>query len=254
MAMTETKPAPTECDSCGKKVPPTHMPAVVMGGRVVFTARWMSFNRCDECEKKAIAADEKRANEESWRQRLSASGLNESYIKSLSLDTFKTDNEARERVARVLRPVYSALAKAGHLDNLFLFGHAGTGKTYVASCFCKMALLKNKSVLFRPVPELMMKIRQDTLANRQIQTINHLCDHDVLCLDDLGSEKATEWVIETLYVLIDKWYRNGKKGIIVTSNMPLEGIGTTYGDRIASRIAGMCKVVDFEGCPDGRIE
>jgi DNA replication protein DnaC len=67
-----------------------------------------------------------------------------------------------------------------------------------------------------------------------------------LILDDLGVEKTTEWSLQTLYTIIDRRYREEKQTLI-TSNLTLDEIAEKVGDRIASRIAGMCKVVEIKG-------
>jgi DNA replication protein DnaC len=40
---------------------------------------------------------------------------------------------------------------------------------------------------------------------------------------------------------------------IITSNLTLEEVSEKVGDRIASRIAGMCKVIELKGI-DRRVE
>ena len=67
-----------------------------------------------------------------------------------------------------------------------------------------------------------------------------------LILDDMGAEKTSEWSIQTLYSIIDRRYRDEKQTLI-TSNLTLDEIAEKVGDRIASRIAGMCKVVEIKG-------
>jgi len=48
------------------------------------------------------------------------------------------------------------------------------------------------------------------------------------------AEKTTEWALQTLFVIIDRRYRNMVKTII-TSNLSLNEISEKIGDRIASR-------------------
>ena len=65
-------------------------------------------------------------------------------------------------------------------------------------------------------------------------------------LDDLGVDKTSEGSLQTLYTIIDRKYREEKQTLI-TSNLTLDEIAEEVGDRIASRIAGMCKVVEIKG-------
>lgn len=186
-------------------------------------------------------------------KRLSDAGLSEAYFRKLSFSMFKKDGEARSRVADELRPIYKGLTDNKKVGNLLLSGHAGTGKTLMAGAFCHEALKLGLMVKICPVPELILRLRTRIISGIE-GDIEHLCAHDVLCLDDMGAEKTTEWVTETLYVIIDKWYRMQKQGLIITTNLSLGDLSLRFGDRLASRIAGMCKVIDFKGCPDGRLQ
>jgi DNA replication protein DnaC len=71
-------------------------------------------------------------------------------------------------------------------------------------------------------------------------------------MDDLGVEKTSEWSMQTLYTITDWRYRELRQ-TLVTSNLTLDEIAGKVGDRIASRIAGMCKVVELKG-KDRRIK
>jgi hypothetical protein len=67
-----------------------------------------------------------------------------------------------------------------------------------------------------------------------------------LIMDDLGVEKTSKWSMQALYSIIDRRYRDERQ-TLVTSNLTLNEIAEKVGDRIASRIAGMCKVVEIKG-------
>jgi len=71
-------------------------------------------------------------------------------------------------------------------------------------------------------------------------------DADALLLDDLGTEKITEFVRETIFVLIDRFYRN-EKLLIVTSNFNLGDLAERLGERTADRLVEMCQAVMFTG-------
>jgi len=73
-----------------------------------------------------------------------------------------------------------------------------------------------------------------------------ICSVPVLLLDDIGAEKASEWVKQTLYLIIDNRYGNMKKTFI-TSNLTLNQISNQLDDRISSRIAGMSNTIRMQG-------
>jgi DNA replication protein DnaC len=67
----------------------------------------------------------------------------------------------------------------------------------------------------------------------------------VLILDDLGAEKASEWVAETLYILIDDRYGNMKPTVFTSNYSPSE-LAERLGDRIVSRIMEMCRIIEIK--------
>lgn len=103
------------------------------------------------------------------------------------------------------------------------------------------------NAIFITVPELLMKIRSCFSLDKCEETIvNKYSNVPFLVLDDLGVEKGSEWALQTLYIIINNRYSNCLQTVI-TSNFSIEEIGIKLGDRIASRIAGMCDVVELTG-------
>lgn len=73
-------------------------------------------------------------------------------------------------------------------------------------------------------------------------------NQEVVLLDDLGSERPTEFALDCVNVVISSRYnRKPFAPTIITSNLPLDAIATTYGDRIASRIREAALVADQSG-------
>lgn len=248
------KPKAEKCRTCGKSSEPQFYPAIPG----LMPARWLVSAVCQLCEDAELRAEKEAQDAREQRERLRAAGMEDAYFQGVKFSGYRTDTPARERVARMVRPLYKRLSSHGVMGNLLMYGNAGSGKTHLAVSFAKEALRMRKRVLFCPVPEMMLKLRAASLSGKQLADIERMVDHDVLVLDDLGSEKATEFVAENLYLIVDKWYRRDKSGLIVTSNLTLQRMGEVYGDRFVSRVAGMCSsggaLVDFDGCPDGRIE
>ena len=104
--------------------------------------------------------------------------------------------------------------------------------------------------MFISVPELLLKIR-GTFNNSFSETseqeiLNIYSCAKVLYLDDLGTEKASDWALQTLYLLIDRRYSEMLRTVI-SSNLSLDELADHLDDRISSRIAGMCEVIKMEG-------
>ena len=78
---------------------------------------------------------------------------------------------------------------------------------------------------------------------------------DLLVLDDLGAEKTSEWVEETLNLIVNTRY-NERRATIFTSNYPdlppdaspaVVTLHDRIGFRMRSRLHEMCDFLDLEG-------
>jgi len=136
------------------------------------------------------------------------------------------------------------------LENLYIWGDVGTGKTLEAASIlleaAKHRYLKAESgkLLFTSVPELILEI-QDTFHRveyTQLDVLNKYSEARFLVLDDLGSEKPTEFVMTTLYLIINRRYE-ALHPTVITSNFDLDTMADRLGDdRITSRIEREYKI------------
>lgn len=73
----------------------------------------------------------------------------------------------------------------------------------------------------------------------------------MFAIDDIGTEKHTEFNQDILYMIINEMNIN-KKRLFISTNLTPEQFEEKYGDRIFSRICEMCEFVELTG-PDRRI-
>lgn len=148
-------------------------------------------------------------------------------------------------------------------QGLFIHGPAGTGKTHLAVAVMKEAMSNKRPdewsnvagsaylplERFITIPWLLMEIRasfKDTAADSEYDLIRRHSSVPLLVLDDLGAEKGSEFAVQTLYLIVDRRYSMMRKTII-TSNLSIGEVAERLGDRIASRITGMCKIIELKG-------
>lgn len=134
--------------------------------------------------------------------------------------------------------------KGAESKGLYFWGMAGSGKTHLSAAIGN-ALVDHEGVRFITVPELLLLIKKTFDKPGIDETFDRLSKTKLLIMDDLGSEKPTEWVQETLFVLIDRRYTHFLPTIF-TSNFSLDALQERLGYRLASRIAEMCDVVEMK--------
>lgn len=82
----------------------------------------------------------------------------------------------------------------------------------------------------------------------EYEIIAEIINCPVLCLDDLGNIKTTDWSIQVIDTLLNGRYNNHKElRTYISSNWSMGGIANNFGERIASRIEGMCKIIKLTG-------
>lgn len=134
--------------------------------------------------------------------------------------------------------------------NLLLAGEPGTGKTGLA-----IAALRRVhdngiyTVRFANVPDWLELMRPSEFPERRAEAeqIRRACERcGLLCLDDLGAEKPSEWVTSQIYAIINVRYDAGLP-VIVTTNATRRDLAAMYGDRVVDRIVERAEMVGMDG-------
>ena len=116
----------------------------------------------------------------------------------------------------------------------------GTGKTKLSCALLTSIRIKHDlSVRFVSVPEYLYNLRRSfgDKGGASGKITKDLIDCDLLCLDDLGAEKRSEWTDQEMFYLLDTRYTRGRKTII-TSNFDLENLQEDA--RLSDRIGEIC--------------
>jgi DNA replication protein DnaC len=153
------------------------------------------------------------------------------------------------RISKVLLKIPLPEKEETEFKSTYLYGKAGTGKTIHAAQIMltyqryNFAVMGNrKQSLFIEVPELLLQLRNTYNGGNQtdVQILEQYSQVGLLVLDDLGSEKSTDYAYQMLYLIINRRYNN-LLPTIFTSNFSLKELGAhLQEERIMSRISEMC--------------
>ncbi len=150
---------------------------------------------------------------------------------------------------------------------LLIIGKIGTGKTHLAVGIAKELILnRGIACLFYDYRELLKEIQNSynsTVQTTELDVLRPVFETDVLVLDELGAVKPTEWVWDTVSLILNTRYNDNRTTIITTNfdDQPAAGAavtpvkaavrGETLGDRIGermrSRLHEMCRILTLDG-------
>lgn len=132
---------------------------------------------------------------------------------------------------------------------LTLMSSSGKGKTHLAIATCREMISRGYPARYAYVPDLLDDIREsyrkDEVTGQSFsQLLTVLREVPLLALDDLGTEKKSEWACEQLQKIVDHRARSAMP-LLVTTNKPLDELPNDDEGRIASRLQRefWCQVV-----------
>jgi DNA replication protein DnaC len=179
-----------------------------------------------------------------------------------ALNRWQTAVPYRYRQATAEHPAIQAWADRAANDIrdagiLVLHGGIGTGKTHQAYGALRRiaeAGPKRFEMIATTAPDLYGLLRPGGSDKGSEHELKRLCRIPLLLLDDLGTEKLSEWTEEATYRIVNHRY-NESLPLLITTNLPVrtgsQDLVTRLGDRLASRLAQTATAVSFDG-PDLR--
>jgi DNA replication protein DnaC len=196
------------------------------------------------------------------RERLGTANIPKRY-QHCTLGNFTAYNESLQRAVAQARRVADAFPDVS--KGLFLEGQPGVGKTHLGVAVLKQAIQTTGARgLFYDTRDLLRVIRSTydpATRTTELDVLRPVMNAELLVLDDLGAEKTSEWVDETMNLIVNTRY-NERRLTIFTSNYPdipddtePNSLLFRIGARMRSRLHEMCDFVvldaaDYRERPD----
>lgn len=173
-----------------------------------------------KCESKEL--EEKKRQEEYEEQmrrinRLKEASMMDKKYREFTFDKYEVREENKKvfEMAKKYADRFQDMYKKN--QGLLLYGPVGTGKSFTAACIGNYLLDNAKPVIMTSF----VKILQDIWENdREAEYITILNSASLLIVDDLGTERETDYALEKVYNIIDSRVR-ANKPMIITSNLEL---------------------------------
>jgi len=193
-----------------------------------------------------------------WREQLTSRLVTDARIprryQHCDFGNFRAYNESlRKAKARAVK-----LAEAFPVVDrgLFLEGQPGVGKTHLAVAVLRQVMAtRGAHGLYYDTRDLLRVIRSTydpVVRTTELEVLRPVMTAELLVLDDLGAEKTSEWVEETLNLIVNTRY-NERRVTVFTSNYEAKPEETDpdsllcrVGFRMYSRLHEMCDFLQLD--------
>src|SRR5499427_2117943 len=196
---------------------------------------------------------------ECWRERVGQTRLSDANIpkryQHCTLSNFTAYNESLQRAVAQAQRLAETFPAAG--VGLFLEGQPGVGKTHLAVAVLKQIIeATGARGLFYDTRELLRLIRSTydpSIRTTESEVLRPVMTADVLVLDDIGAEKTSEWVEETMNLIVNTRYNEKRLTFFTTNYQDIPEVDDPnsllfrIGHRMRSRLHEMCEFVVMDG-------
>lgn len=211
--------------------------------------RWdnMSAEEQADSEKKSyeankIAFAEQNREYKALRHR-AVSSLSSEDVEDCRLDKLTIVDQNRD-VIKILSQWNPSKTHKG----ILLHGTVGTGKSLICKCLVNKWATGQYICRFIRIGDL-MDILKDAISETAESVSYHVAKftkYDLLVLDDLGTENASDWTYEKLFTILDDRIAQ-KKHTFITTNLGPSEFSKRYGSRVLDRIKMSCRIFPMKG-------
>jgi len=216
---------------------------------------------CDDTGWKPIERDGVRrvVRCDCWRQQVGQHHLADANIprryQHCTLDNFAAYNESLEKALGQARRIVQTFPVVSR--GLLLEGQPGVGKTHLAVAVLKQVIQASGARgLFYDTRDLLRVIRSTydpSTHTTELEILRPVMNADLLVLDDLGAEKTSEWVDETMNLIVNTRYNERRLTMFTSNYMDIpddsdpNSLLFRIGFRMRSRLHEMCEFIQMDG-------
>lgn len=137
-------------------------------------------------------------------------------LQKCSLENFIV--EENEKEIDIVKKYIEKCINKDEQNGLIITGNSGIGKTHLAAAIANKLIENGQIVLFGRLSYLLDMVKDtfydDSKSEKDLMDL--YSNIDMLVIDDLGTEKISQWVLEKLFIIISNRYDNNLPIIITT--------------------------------------
>ncbi|MDY4741864.1 MAG: ATP-binding protein [Lachnospira sp.] len=133
-------------------------------------------------------------------------------------------------------------------SNLLFIGQTGVGKTFLSNCIAKALMESCHSIIYLTAGEFFDSFKSDeykSFGSSKFDT-SFFIECDLLIIDDLGTERSSDYSFSNLFTVINERLLR-RKSVIISSNLSMPDIETRYSQRVFSRIVSAYSILRIFG-------
>lgn len=241
-----------KCEYCGRELMPIGLDYLYAN----FSPDSIEYERCtckkaQEYWKEKDKKDYEIAKRKHFREVINKI-YKQNYIgmkfKNLNFENFNSNSENELAIA-IAKDYINKNITSRDTNGLIIMGESGVGKTHLAASIANRLIENDKIVLMGRLTTLLDMIKETFKDNTKSENelIELYSNVDMIIIDDLGTEKISNWALEKLYTIIENRNEN-RLPIIITTRFDKQGLIERFSqsqdeqlvDAIISKLYQMC--------------